>query len=452
MGEYMAGSRIKKIRAAGLACLAASLFGHQGAVWAQQAESVESGGWEADASAVRSSGFIQYDMARTYAGADHWSMARLRSELALQGSTSAFKWKTSVWGEVDGVYAIDHGYYSDEVRRDQQTRGMLREAYLEFSAGDAELRFGRQHIVWGEMVGLFFADVVSARDMKTFYLPEFGQMRIPQWAARAQYFMGETNAEFIWIPVPTYDDIGRPGGEFYPIQPGRVPAGTQFLGEQKPSGRLADGNWGGRLSRMIDSWDLSAFYYRSMDVAPTFYRLGFNDQMAPVFQARHLRIAQTGGTLTKDFGDFVLKSEVVHTRGRQFNTQDMFAPFGLVGEEIIDYIVGVDIPAFEDGRVNVQYFARRFLSRHDPLTGYDKVEQGGSLFLSSKLGRGWETETLLVTGFNRTDYMFRPKLIWTPKPNWRVSFGLDIFGGKPQGVFGTYDAHDRVYAQVRWAY
>lgn len=74
------------------------------------------------------------------------------------------------------------------------------------------------------------------------------------------------------------------------------------------------------------------------------------------------------------------------------------------------------------------------------------------MFLSSKLGRGWETETLLVTGFNRTDYMFRPKLIWTPKPNWRVSFGLDIFGGKPQGVFGTYDAHDRIYAQVRWAY
>ncbi|WP_374487592.1 DUF1302 family protein [Zoogloea sp.] len=446
----MAGSHITKIKAASLACLAVGLFGFQSTVRAQQTEIVESEG--AEASVVRSSGFIQYDMARTYAGADHWSMARLRSEVALQGSAPAFKWKTSVWGEVDGVYAIDHGHYSDEVRRDQQTRWMLREAYLEFSAGDAELRFGRQHIVWGEMVGLFFADVVSARDMKTFYLPEFGQMRIPQWAARAQYFMGETNAELIWIPVPTYDDIGRPGGEFYPVQAGRVPVGTQFLGEQKPSGRLADGNWGGRLSRMIDGWDLSAFYYRSMDVAPTFYRLGFNDQMAPVLQARHLRIAQTGGTLTKDFGDFVLKSEVVHTRGRQFNTQDMFAPFGLVGEEVVDYIVGVDIPAFDDGRVNVQYFARRFLSRHDSLTGYDKVEQGGSLFLSSKLGRGWEAETLLVAGFNRTDYMFRPKLIWTPKPNWRVSFGLDILGGKPQGAFGTYDASDRVYAQVRWAY
>src|SRR5574343_748994 len=219
MGEYMAGSRVKKLRAAGLACLLAGLFGHQGAVCAQQAEPVAVEDWGAGVSAVRSSGFIQYDMARTYARADHWSMARLRSEVALQGSTPAFKWKTSVWGEVDGVYAIDHGYYSDEVRRDQQTRGMLREAYLEFSAGDAELRFGRQHIVWGEMCGLFFADVVSARDMREFFNPEFDQLRIPQWAARAEYFKGDVHAELIWIPYVSVDDIGRFGGDYYPVQP-----------------------------------------------------------------------------------------------------------------------------------------------------------------------------------------------------------------------------------------
>ena len=63
--------------------------------------------------------------------------------------------------------------------------------YLDMPVGDVELRLGRQHIVWGEMVGLFFADVVSARDMREFFTQEFDQQRIPQWAARAEYFKND---------------------------------------------------------------------------------------------------------------------------------------------------------------------------------------------------------------------------------------------------------------------
>jgi hypothetical protein len=71
------------------------------------------------------------------------------------------------------------------------------------------------------MVGLFFADVVSARDMREFILPEFDQMRIPQWAARAEYFADDYHAELLWIPVASYDNIGKPGAEFYPTSRSR---------------------------------------------------------------------------------------------------------------------------------------------------------------------------------------------------------------------------------------
>lgn len=46
-----------------------------------------------------------------------------------------------------------------------------------------------------------------------------------------------------------------------------------------------------------------------------------------------------GGTVAKDFGDFVLKGEAVHTRGRKFNTTDLSAPYGLVAQDTIDYVV-----------------------------------------------------------------------------------------------------------------
>lgn len=398
------------------------------------------------ASGTRTGGYLQFDLARTYVGKEHWSMARARAELSAQGGGEGLKWKISGRADADGVFAIDSGFYPDAVRRDQQYQFDLRETYVDFSAGDTDFRLGRQHIVWGEMVGLFFADVVSARDLRTFYLPDFEQLRIPQWAARAERYFGDTHAELIWIPVPSYDRIGKPGAEFYPL-----PKDSRVFGEVKPDNSLGNTNWGGRLSRLIGGWDLSAFYYRSLDVAQTFYVTGFNG-LQPEFQPRHDRISQTGGTLAKDFGAFVLKGEVVHTRGRKFNLTDpTAAPFGLVAQDTIDYVVGADIPAFNDGRVNLQYFARRMLD-YDSRTGVERTEGGASILLNTKLARSWEGEALYVGMLNRTDYMFRPKLIWSASRNWRVAFGVDIFGGSSSGLFGRYADRDRVYTEARLSF
>ena len=93
--------------------------------------------------------------------------------------------------------------------------------------GSWDFRVGAQQIIWGEVVGLFFADVVSARDMREFLLPGFDIIRIPQWAARAEYFAGDTHVEFIWIPVPLFDRIGKPGADFYPAPlPSPTPAAS----------------------------------------------------------------------------------------------------------------------------------------------------------------------------------------------------------------------------------
>ncbi|WP_374262853.1 DUF1302 family protein [Zoogloea sp.] len=393
----------------------------------------------------KTAGYLQFDVARTYGGKDHWSMARSRAEVAATGGDSV-KWKISGRADADAVFGIDSGFYPDAVRRDQQYQFDLRETYADFSVGDVDFRVGRQHVVWGEMVGLFFADVVSARDLRTFYLPDFEQLRIPQWAARAEYYFGETHAELLWIPVPSYDRIGKPGAEFYPL-----PRDYRVSGEVKPDNSLGNTNWGGRLSRMVGGWDLSGFYYRSMDVAQTFYFTGFNG-MQPEFQPRHERISQAGGTVAKDLGDFVLKGELVHTRGRKFNAVDpTVVQNGLIDQDTIDYVVGVDIPAFRDGRINLQYFARRMLD-YDPRTGAERTEGGASVLLNTKLGNGLEAEALYVSMLNRNDYMVRPKLIWSASKSWRVVLGVDAFGGSSTGMFGRYADRDRVYTEARWSF
>ena len=53
---------------------------------------------------------------------------------------------------------------------------------------------------------------------------------------------------------------------------------------------------------------------------------------------------------------------------------------------------------------------------------------------------------------NRTDVMFRPTVKWPAANNLKVTFGVDVFGGKPNGLFGRYDDRDRVYTEARWSF
>lgn len=387
----------------------------------------------------RVSGYADFSAAYTWPDESHWSKLRARLETGISGRLGErSRYKLSARADVDGAYWLEDDYYHRRVRRDQRADFMIREAYVDFGAGDWEFRLGRQHVVWGEMVGLFFADVVSARDLREFFLPEFEALRTPQWAVRAEHFGDDTHFELLWIPAPSYDEIGEPGADFYPFA---LPAGTRVK-ERKPSTSLSNTNWGLRVSHLIAGWDLSAFHYRSRDVSPTLYRLN------GALELRHDRIHQTGFTVSKDFGSFVLKGEAVYTDGRRFLTADPAARYGLHRSDTLDYVVGVDIPVRDVWRFNLQYYARVF-DDHDRLMGNDRHERGVTFLVSRKFGDKLEAELLYVSSLNRSDYMLRPKLSYQITPEWRGIVGADVFGGRRDGVFGRYDVRDRVYVEFR---
>jgi hypothetical protein len=336
------------------------------------------------------------------------------------------------------------------VRDDQKANLLLRETYLDMPVAGLEWRIGKQNIVWGEMVGLFFADVVSARDQRDFILPEFEIIRIPQWAVRAEYFGGNFHAEAIWLPYTEVDRIGEPGAEFYPVK-ASPPAGFQqrFEDPVEPPHTLRNSNLGVRGSTVQSGWDVSLFYYRSTDVNPTFYR-----QVLPgpeptlVFTPRHDRIWQVGGTLGKDLGPTVLKAEVIYASGRSFNVTRLDEPTGVVPQDTLDYVIGLDFTLGRDTRLNLQYYQRHFYE-HDPDLIFDKDESGVTLLLSSKLGGSWEPELLVLQSLNRSEGLVRPRLGWIPEKNWRVVFGVDVFTGPQTGFYGRFDGNDRVYVELR---
>lgn len=400
-------------------------------------------------------GFVQQETGYTYPSPGHLSTAVIRAQVGSSGQINDnLKWKATLRGDFDPVYAWSD-FYPDPARRDQRLYGIIGETYIDTSLKGWDLRLGRQNVVWGEMVGLFFADVVTAKDLRHFILPSFDIIRIPQWAARGEYFFGnDSHLELLWIPYATFDRIGKTGSEFYPFQV-PAPAGfaNNFRDDLYPDRTLANSNVGARYSMLRNGWDLSGFYYRSVDSAATFYRevqLTGPASGTLVYTPRHDRIWQTGGTVSKDFTDSsVFKAEAVYTSGRSFSVTRLSQPGGVVQKDTIDYAMGLDFTLPEDARFNVQWFQRVFLG-HDRDMLQDRFESGATFLYNRKIRPKLEGEILWIQSVNRWENLIRPRLVWKLEANLRVAAGIDIFNGPVTGALGRFADRDRIYVETRY--
>jgi hypothetical protein len=408
-----------------------------------------------DGNIPRFAGFYDFELAYSYNGPAHWSRAVNRLNVTLEDDLGGgVKWKLGGRVDVDPVYMFSDFYLSD-VKQNQRASAFWGENYLDFTAGGWDFRIGAQQIVWGEVVGVFVADVVSALDRREFLLPSFDIIRIPQWAARAEYFFkGDTHVELIWIPVPAFDRIGKPGADFYQVVfPGKPSASeaSLFLDPVKPSRSLSNGDYGVRANTLVQGWDLAAFFYRSFNSQPTFYLVNQQPaQPAYVYQPRYDRISQAGGTFGKDFGAYVLRGEAVYTSVQNYALADPFAaPDGVAQRRALNAIVGLDFSPSTDSRVNIQLFNRTLFGGGDTDLALKTAGWGGSILASMKFG-AFEPQILWIQSFNDAGGLVRPRLAWTGVKNATFAVGVDVFTGPKDGFFGRYGDRDRLYTEMRY--
>jgi hypothetical protein len=188
-----------------------------------------------------------------------------------------------------------------------------------------------------------------------------------------------------------------------------------------------------------------------MDAQPTFYRsVVAAPQPAFVYQARHDKIDQLGGTLSQEFGSVVFKAETVYTRGRNYS---VLRPDddGVVRQNTLDVVAGLDFTLADETRIDVQAFNRTFFD-HDPDIIQSRNETGMSLLVNHKLANRLEAEVLYIASVKRSDWMLRPRLLWNYQNNWQFILGVDIFDGPPLGLFGQFANRDRVYTEARYSF
>ena len=368
--------------------------------------------------------------------------------------TPTIGYKASGRAYYDAVFDVTNTY-TEHVEKDEEDDIELRETYLDFSIGNLDLRLGKQQIVWGEAVGLFFADVVNPKDLREFILPEFDQIRIPVWAADIEYYMGDNYLELVWIPILEFNELGVSGSEFeFYTTPAPSNVLVYYESEKEPSNSLNNSECGIRLSRLMAGWDLSGFYFYGYDYFPTLFRtIGVDpltSQTTFTVKPEYKRLNIFGLTFAKEVEDVIFKGEFVYNQGKYFLVNDLTDSDGVVKKDFLDYLIGMDYTFFEKIDFNVQFMQRIIFNYADTIVDDEMKTSFSCWFKTGFFDNRLEPELFFVSSLRETDLMFSPKVSYKFKDNWTAAVGVDVFRGISDGEFGQFDAKDRTYIELRY--
>ena len=354
----------------------------------------------------------------------------------------------------DAVFDLTDNY-NENVESDQKTMADLRDAYVDLSWGNCEIRVGNQQIVWGQAVGLFFADIVNPKDLREYILPDLDQVRIPVPAVNLEYYPGNLYFQFVFIPFPKFNEFGKKGSEFdFSRSIYAQDADIVMNNPLEPSNSLDNSELGFRISQLAGGWDLSLFYLYDYYNFPVNYRYispnpsGSSHTVTVTYQPEYERMHRFGHTFSKEFLDAVFKGEFIYSHEMFIQSLDTTDPDGMKKSDTFEWLLGVDYTFSNSLETNFQLMQNIILD-HEPGMAEKKYATSFSIwmkrsFFEDKIG----PELFFVASLNERDYLLRPKLVYNYNDYLKFIVGADIFYGEIDGDFGVFDNNDRFYIEM----
>ncbi|MCK4810097.1 MAG: hypothetical protein KAS99_04080 [Candidatus Omnitrophica bacterium] len=399
------------------------------------------------------SGFLKSEFACRVVSSTEWTKMRNIFQTSLRGELfENIKFKFTGRAFYDAVFALTNNF-SSGVKDDHGHEICLREAFLDFPLGGWDFRIGKQQIVWGEAVGIFLADIVNAKDLREFILPDFDFIRLSQWAVNAEYYLEKFHFELIWQPILEFNELGVPGSEFALSFPPK-PLPYIITETDTPANSLKNGEAGIRLSHSAETFDTNLFYLYCFEDNPIWFRsIASTSAGATSFvNLRYKRQHQIGLTFSKELIPFMVRGEFLYTTPKYLSVLDATDEDGVIKKEILDYVLGMDYTFFKKVDFNMQ-FVQHLIFNYDSRLPEDQTTSYLSLRAAAGfLNNAIEPEVFFMSNLSQSDYLFRPKVKFNVNDAWQVNVGGDFFGGKTMSFFGQFKDRDRVYLEAKYAF
>ena len=334
----------------------------------------------------------------------------------------------------------------------------LRELYLEVQQGHLWWTIGKQQIVWGKADGLKVLDVVNPQDFREFILEDFESSRIPLWAVRAEAPIGSWTVEGFWIPDRTYHRLPEPGSLFQITSPRLAASPPQgipvhFEPTRRPDDFFSDSDAGFRLSTFLAGWDLTfnyLYHYADTPVPERALELSQDGPavtVSPTYKRTHL----VGGTFATTFGDLTARGELGYTTDRYVSVDDLADPDGIERSGELAWVLGIDGYGFTDTVWSVQIFRNRLTDAPTGLPFESSETRLSGLLRRNFLNERLTAELLWLHDLDLDDGLVRAEVRFDWTDTLRLEAGIDVFYGDPEGIFGQFDARDRLVIGGSWS-
>ncbi len=341
--------------------------------------------------------------------------------------------------KLDGV----HDGVTGEVELD------LREAYLDYTAGDFDFRLGRQIATWGVGDLLFINDVFPKDWVSFFSGRPLEYLKLGVDGLRAGYSSGGLNAEFL--------AIGR-------FEPDTMPTSKRFFmhddyasatdrDEDLPGTSPGNTELALRLYGKFNGFDLSAYAYRGRWRSPgqradTPNAATHVTSIYPPLSVYGLSAQgqALGGILSLEGGYYDSRDD------RSGN--DLAAP-----NSQARFLVGYQNQLWPDFTLGVQYYAE-IMADYDAYkrtlpAGFARKNQYrdiATLRLTRFLAhQTWKLSLFSLYSPADNDFLIQPQVTYKVSDALSAAFGANVFGGEKRiPFFGQFDQDDNAYITLRY--
>jgi len=352
--------------------------------------------------------------------------------------------------------------------KSQHAQLNIREWYWDTEMAGSYWRIGKQQVVWGQADGLKVLDVVNPQSYREFSLDEFSDSRLPLWMLNIELpTSGDGSWQLLWIPDLSYHQLADAGSDYAFSSPLLVPQipeqllpilSAVSLEQHKPVSPLKDSDIGLRYATFAGGWDLTANYlYHYRDAAVYYQSLeGSELKIDAGFERSHL----LGGTASKAFGDFTLRTELGYN-SHSFQLldsqseqamQNLLRQQGVHQSAELSSVIGLDWQGPADTMISAQWFQSYLLVDHEDLQRPQQDHILSLLYRQNFANESWEFEALTLYGLEQQDSSIQLQLSYILESNLELWLSADLFSGPTTSMLGQFNQSERLSLGFEWGF
>ncbi len=332
----------------------------------------------------------------------------------------------------------------------------FREIYLDLYFNSVDIRIGKQQIVWGKADGVFITDIVSPLNLTEFLLPDFDEIRIGVYAAKFDFYFGNSTIEAIWKPIYAGNLLPPSNSIWY--RPPEFPAPPTFdRSKEDVDTNLENSEIYLKYSLSSSAIDFDVMGAYTWDQNPSMHvekqfgqdSLGNPILVGLLITPEHHRLSIIGGSFTSTIKSFVIRGEAAYYNGKYFQTANPLAEDALTKKDYLHYVVGLD---YGVGSLKLSaQFIQKYIMDYDNYIDEDEFQN--TMTFLARYDAARETlhfELFSYIGLNYGDALIRPKVTYDFADGFSILLGSNIFVGDDRGMFGRYDNNSMLYTKIKY--